>query len=117
MNDSFQPHWLVTDLHLDSGAVEGKFELFHDEFCRGARNMRSLTAALIAALLIPTAAHAYIGPGMGAGAIAAVLGVVAAVLLALFSVIYYPVKRAMKKRNANGQASSQKDAAAKSSSS
>lgn len=74
--------------------------------------MRFLTAALIAALLFPTAAHAYIGPGMGAGAIAALLGVVGAVLLALFSVIYYPIKRAMKKRNAGRQASSQEATAA-----
>ncbi|MEO1249530.1 MAG: hypothetical protein AAFW76_06780 [Pseudomonadota bacterium] len=74
--------------------------------------MRFLAPALIAALLFPTAAHAYIGPGMGAGAIAAVLGVIGAVLLALFSVIYYPVKRAMKKRDTSRQAPSQEETAA-----
>ena len=43
-------------------------------------------------------AHAYIGPGMGAGAIASVLGVLGAILLAIFGVLYYPIKRILKKR-------------------
>jgi hypothetical protein len=48
--------------------------------------------------LHPIAAQAYIGPGVGAGAIAAVLGVIASIFLALFAVIYYPVKRMIKRR-------------------
>ena len=43
-------------------------------------------------------AYAYIGPGMGGGLIAAVLGVIGAVLLALFGVLYYPIKRMLKNR-------------------
>ncbi|MCA8901637.1 MAG: hypothetical protein KDA53_10335 [Hyphomonas sp.] len=43
-------------------------------------------------------ADAYIGPGVGAGVIGTVLGIVGGVLLALFSIIYYPVKRALKKK-------------------
>lgn len=74
--------------------------------------MRFLAPSLIAALLFPTVAHAYIGPGMGVGAIAAVLGVIGAILLALFSLIYYPVKRAMKKRETSRQAPSQEETAA-----
>jgi membrane protein implicated in regulation of membrane protease activity len=50
------------------------------------------------ALAIPGVAHAYIGPGLGAGAIAAVLGVVGSIFLALFAVLYYPIKRALKRR-------------------
>jgi hypothetical protein len=48
--------------------------------------------------LHPVAAQAYIGPGVGAGAIGAVLGVLASIVLALFAVIYYPVKRMIKRR-------------------
>ena len=54
---------------------------------------------MVAALfLLPMTASAYIGPGMGAGAISAVIGVLAAVGLTLFSLFYYPIKRALKKR-------------------
>jgi len=41
---------------------------------------------------------AYIGPGVGAGALAAVVGVVGSIFLALFAVLYYPVKRMIRKR-------------------
>ena len=41
---------------------------------------------------------AYIGPGMGGGVIAAVLGVIGAFFLALFGILYYPIKRAIKNR-------------------
>jgi hypothetical protein len=43
-------------------------------------------------------AYAYIGPGMGGGVFAAVLGVLGAILLALFGIIYYPIKRMLKNR-------------------
>ena len=49
-------------------------------------------------LSISSSASAYIGPGMGGGVIAAVLGVVGAILLALFGILYYPIKRALKNR-------------------
>ena len=47
---------------------------------------------------ISSPASAYIGPGMGGGVIAAVLGVIGAVLLALFGILYYPIKRMLKNR-------------------
>lgn len=56
-----------------------------------------LSAGLI---LMPAFAHAYIGPGVGAGAVAALFGVIGSIFLALFAVLYYPIKRAMKKRKA-----------------
>ena len=43
-------------------------------------------------------AHAYIGPGIGAGTIALVLGILGAIVLAVFSILYYPIKRLLKKR-------------------
>lgn len=49
-------------------------------------------------ILLSAPAHAYIGPGMGAGVIASILGVIASVFLSLFAIIYYPIKRVLKKR-------------------
>ena len=53
---------------------------------------------IIALLMISSPIFAYIGPGMGGGVIAAVLGVVGAILLALFGILYYPIKRMLKNR-------------------
>ena len=47
---------------------------------------------------VPITSHAYIGPGMGGGAIAVVVGFFAAILLALWGILYYPIKRALKNR-------------------
>lgn len=61
----------------------------------------TLFSALIAAFalsILPSAALAYIGPGVGAGAIAAVFGVIGSIFLAIVAVIYYPIKRMMKSR-------------------
>ena len=53
---------------------------------------------IIALLIISSPVFAYIGPGMGGGVFAAVLGVVGAILLALFGILYYPIKRMLKNR-------------------
>jgi hypothetical protein len=47
----------------------------------------------------PVVGLAYIGPGMGAGVIATALGFVGAILLGLFAVLYYPIKRMIKRKN------------------
>ena len=52
--------------------------------------------------MIPTQAYAYIGPGLGAGASAAIIGILGAILLTLISIIYFPIKRLLKhKRKEN----------------
>lgn len=51
---------------------------------------------LTALICAPALAQAYIGPGVGVGAIGAALGVMGAIILALFAVIYYPIKRLLK---------------------
>ncbi len=43
-------------------------------------------------------AYAYVGPGLGLGVIGALLGGVLAVLLAVTGVVWYPVKRLLKKK-------------------
>ena len=48
-------------------------------------------------VLLPLPSYAYIGPGMGGGVIAIVIGFFAAFFLALWGILYYPVKRALKR--------------------
>jgi preprotein translocase subunit SecF len=52
----------------------------------------------IFALLQLTTAHAYIGPGAGAGMIAIVLGILSSVFLALVGILWFPIKRLLKRR-------------------
>jgi membrane protein implicated in regulation of membrane protease activity len=54
--------------------------------------------AVVFLALQPSLALAYIGPGVGAGAIAAVLGVLGSIFLAIVAVLYYPIKRLLKGR-------------------
>jgi len=39
----------------------------------------------------------YIGPGLGGGVITAVLGFLTSIFLALFAIIWYPVKKIIEK--------------------
>jgi len=48
--------------------------------------------------IIPSLANAYIGPGMAGGVIAATIGLIVEILAALFGIIYYPIKRYLKKK-------------------
>ncbi len=48
--------------------------------------------------LISMPSYAYLGPGLGGGAIAAVIGFFAAIFLALWGILYYPIKRAFKNK-------------------
>ena len=70
-------------------------------------NRQLLPIAALAALVLlqPVAAQAYIGPGVGAGAIAAVLGVLGSIFLAIVAVLYYPIKRMMKGRKTKSSGS------------
>ena len=52
----------------------------------------------ISLFLISFPSYAYIGPGMSGGVIAAIVGFFAAVLLGFWGILYYPIKRALKKR-------------------
>ncbi len=44
-------------------------------------------------MFIPASAMAYVGPGLGAGVISLVLGVLGSVIIALIALIWYPTKR------------------------
>ena len=62
------------------------------------RIWRGAVLFLLVSLFAPSPAFAYIGPGVAAGAVASVLGVLGSIVLGIFSVIYYPIKRLFKKR-------------------
>ena len=49
-------------------------------------------------LLISFTSSAYVGPGMGGGVITAIVAFFAAILLGLWGILYYPIKRALKNR-------------------
>ena len=52
----------------------------------------------VVVFLISIPSYAYIGPGMGGGVIAAIIGFFAAILLGLWGILYYPIKRSLKRR-------------------
>jgi hypothetical protein len=65
----------------------------------GTRIIVNLFFAFVAVLFMfgPSySAQAYIGPGVGAGVVATVLGVVSSIFLLLIGIIYYPIKRTVK---------------------
>ncbi len=60
-------------------------------------------------LSISSPASAYIGPGVGGGVIAAIVGFFAAILLGLWGILYYPIKRALKNRKDKKMSSKESD--------
>lgn len=50
---------------------------------------------LAAGMLLPLQAFAYVGPGLGAGTIGVILGLLGSIFLALFAFFWYPIKRAL----------------------
>ena len=53
---------------------------------------------LVLIIIFPNYANAYIGPGLGAGTIGVILGIVGSLFIALFAIIWYPLKRLFKKK-------------------
>lgn len=60
--------------------------------------MLNLNLTVIFILLISSPSFAYLGPGVGAGAVAATIGVVVAIFAALFGLIWFPIKRLLKNK-------------------
>ena len=54
----------------------------------------TLKASLICVsfILLTSPAYAYVGPGMGLGAIGLLIGIVGSILVGIFAVVYYPIK-------------------------
>ena len=51
-------------------------------------------------VLYPLTAEAYLGPGLGVGTLGIVFGVLASIIMTFFAIIWYPVKRMIKKKQA-----------------
>ena len=60
--------------------------------------MYKLFAINLVFLLFTTHSYAYLGPGVGGGVIAATLGIIFAIFAAIFGLIWFPIKRLIKKR-------------------
>ena len=60
--------------------------------------MFKLISISIIFCLITSSSFAYLGPGVGGGVIAATIGIIVAIFAALFGLIWFPVKRLLKKR-------------------
>lgn len=50
-----------------------------------------------------TTSHAYLGPGIGGGVLMATLGIIIAILAALFGLIWFPIKRLLQKKSKKNQ--------------
>ena len=61
--------------------------------------MKQLSFAALL-VLFSAPAMAYVGPGLGMGVIGTIFGVLAAIVLALFGLFWYPLKRAFSKKKA-----------------
>ena len=59
--------------------------------------MRIIILVLLALAASIGDAQAYVGPGLGLGVIGAIFGTILAVLLAIVGVVWYPLKRLLKK--------------------
>lgn len=61
--------------------------------------MRLVHKVILGILMVlsPICADAYVGPGLGAGAIGVFLGVIGSILIALFAFLWYPLKRLLRK--------------------
>ena len=64
-------------------------------------------------LCCPVAVHAYVGPGLGLGMIGVILGILGAIVLAFFAILWYPFKRLlsrlMKKKEGRKPADSENE--------
>ena len=60
-----------------------------------SRIYQSVVLSGIMMLAISIPAQAYVGPGLGAGVLGVILGLLGSILLALFAVFWYPIKRAL----------------------
>ena len=60
--------------------------------------MGIIISLILLFLISSTPSFAYLGPGIGGGILAATLGVIIAILAAIFGLLWFPLKRILKKR-------------------
>ena len=59
--------------------------------------MFKLISSSIFFCLITTSSFAYLGPGVGGGFIVATIGIIVGIIAALFGLIWFPLKRLIKR--------------------
>ena len=62
-----------------------------------------LALLILALLIVPQIANAYVGPGLGAGTIGVILGIIGSICIAIFAIVWYPLKRLLKKNRQKKQ--------------
>lgn len=68
---------------------------------RSALIQRLLRVTAMAFLFLALPAQAYIGPGAGISAVGSLLGLLGTLLLAVGVILFWPVRRLLKKKQAN----------------
>ena len=63
--------------------------------------MFKLICLFLILILFPNLSHAYLGPGMGGGFIAATIGIVVAIFAMIFGILWFPIKRFFNKKKQN----------------
>ena len=58
--------------------------------------MKKSSLLCILIILVNTPAYAYLGPGMGGGLIAGILGFLFALFALIFGILWFPLKRLIK---------------------
>ncbi len=58
---------------------------------------------ILTILVLSLNIYPYIGPGMGGGVLAAIIGFLAAIVLGLWGILYYPIKRSLSKKKKKNQ--------------
>jgi hypothetical protein len=53
--------------------------------------------ACFLAIFYPLPAYAYVGPGLGLGALGVILGILLSIFLAIVGIFWYPIKRLITK--------------------
>lgn len=61
-----------------------------------------LSFILLSLILNPTVASAYVGPGLGTGVVAAVLGIAVGIVMLVVGVVWYPIKRLFRRMRFKG---------------
>jgi len=60
------------------------------------KNALIMGSIFIIVCFFSTRVYAYIGPGLGVGAIATILGIFLGLLMLLIGIIWYPIKKLLK---------------------
>ena len=68
-----------------------------------------LMMCIVTILIFPQIANAYVGPGLGAGTIGVILGIIGSIFIAIFAIVWYPLKRLLKKNKQKKPAAKEAD--------